>query len=81
MRLALSLLLALAALLGTTSAALAHDPVAGDDPLVHLLLDYVLQAIPGWLFVLAVPALILAAVLLYLLLRRWRHVTFLDEPS
>ena len=41
-----------ALLLGAAPSARAHDPPAGEDPLIHALVAHVLASIPGWLFVL-----------------------------
>jgi hypothetical protein len=53
----ISLLLVSASWLALPLQALAHDPPPDENPFVHLLVEHVLQTIPGWLFLLGVIAL------------------------
>ena len=68
-RVAASVVLTLLTLMAQAAPAYAHDPPAGDNPLVHLLVDHVLQLIPGPLFALALGAIGIATLLLCLWLR------------
>jgi hypothetical protein len=77
----LSPLLLAALLLALPGHAFAHDPPPDENPFVHLLVEHVLQTIPGWLFLLAVIALGVLVWATCLWLRAAGADRFVDKPE
>jgi hypothetical protein len=73
--------LVVAWLLASPRQVFAHDPPPDENPYVHLLVEHVLQTIPGWLFVVAVIALAVLVWAACLWLRSSGVVRFVDRPE